>query len=74
VCYHIFECIGKLDAEAFLHDPRLIESSRDIPNVNRCMCPIVDWTVSLCEKVKCIVNMSLLGRMCVLIVFGRLGV
>ena len=71
--YHI-ECIGKLDAEAFLHDPRLIENSRDVPNVNRCMCPIVDWTVSWREKVKCSVNMSLLGRMYLLIELGSLGV
>ena len=28
---------GELKAEVFLHDPRMIDNSRDIPNVNRCM-------------------------------------
>ena len=53
VYYHI-ECIGKLRAQAFLHDPRLIVVSRDTPKVNRCMCPIVDWTGSWREERKCI--------------------
>jgi hypothetical protein len=78
-----FKCIGKLDAEAFLHDPRLIVDSRDIPKVNRCMCPIVDWTSSWREKkemhsgtcpsqFKCMCLSSLAGLGCKLVI--RLGV
>jgi hypothetical protein len=35
--YYQIECIGKLSAEAFLRDPRLIDYSRDTPNAYRCM-------------------------------------
>ena len=41
---------GEVWTEVFLRDPQMIESSRDIPNVNRCAWPIVDWTSSRLEK------------------------